>query len=124
MQPKQLQTNEAEAIQAVLSALNPFFAVNGTIAARSVQAFLLVAQNEGLPLQEYARLAQMTRVNMSRNLLDIADWNRRGQPGYGLVVGREHIPNRRWKEYHLTDKGRALVRKIGKNFAQKEKGSE
>lgn len=118
MQAKQLQTNEAAAIQAVLGALSPFFDVNETIAARSVQTFLLVAQNEGQLLQEYARQAQMTRANMSRNLLDIGNQNRRGQPGYGLVAKREHIPNRRWREYHLTDKGRALVRKIGKNFAK------
>lgn len=119
MQTKQLPDQDATAVNALLRAIDPFFQMSGVISARSVQAFLLVASNEGAPVQEYARKAQMSASTMSRNLLDIGDRNRRGQPGYGLVAGRDNLENRRLKEYHLTDKGRSLIRKIGKQFATK-----
>lgn len=114
MEAKQLQPSEVQAINILLDAMNPFFQMS----VRNVQTFLLVAQNEGAPVQEYARRARITAATMSRNLLDIGERNRKGQPGYGLVSGREAL-DRRLKEYFLTEKGRGLVRKIGKNFAQK-----
>lgn len=116
---KPLQDSELLAIDSLLTAINPFFAMSDTIPARSVQAFLLVAQNEGENVQEYARRAQAPASTMSRNLLDIGERNRKGQPGFGLVIGRKGLENRRTMEYQLTEKGRALIRKIGKNFAQK-----
>jgi DNA-binding MarR family transcriptional regulator len=91
--------------------------MSGTLPARSLQAFLLVAEKEGDSVQDYAQRAEMSASTMSRNLLDIGERNRYNHPGHGLVIGRDHLANRRLREYHLTEKGRALIKTISKQIA-------
>jgi DNA-binding MarR family transcriptional regulator len=72
-------------------------------------SFLLVAQEEGLPVQDYAERARVSKSVMSRHLLDIGDRTRTGEPGLGLVTSRPKPMNLREHEVLLTPKGRALV---------------
>jgi DNA-binding MarR family transcriptional regulator len=108
---RELPEEGISAVSSLLGALQPFFALKGTLPARC-KAFLLVALQEGLSVGEYAERAGISMSTMSRNLLDIGDRNRHMEEGYGLITGRAKPMNLREKEYFLTDKGRALVHKV------------
>jgi len=75
-------------------------------------AFLLVAQNEGLGVGEYAERAGVSVSVMSRHLLDIGQRNRHMEEGFGLVTYRANPMELRRHEYTLTDRGRALAHQI------------
>jgi DNA-binding MarR family transcriptional regulator len=96
-------------IRLMLRALEPFFSIRTAMPARCVQAFLLVAEKEGLSVDDYARKADMSPTTMSRNLLDLGERDRKGDEGAGLVQGEDNIFDRRQKVYSLTPKGRALL---------------
>lgn len=74
--------------------------------------FLLVVEEQGLSVEEYAGRAKRSASVISRHLLDIGDRNRKGEPGLGLVTSRPNPNNRRRLEYLLTPKGRALAKQI------------
>ena len=78
------------------------------------QAYLLVAEKEGLSVGEYAKRAGLSGTTMSRNLLDMGERDRNYEEGAGLVEGKENVLNRREKLYSLTPKGRALLAAITK----------
>ena len=101
-------------IRQTLALLDPFFTIRGTMPARCIQAFLLVAEKEGLSVGEYAKRAGISGTTMSRNLLDMGERDRNYEEGAGLIEGRENILNRREKLYSLTPKGRALLASITK----------
>lgn len=101
-------------INQMLKSLDPFFKLRTTMPARCVQAYLLVAQKEGLSVSELAKKADLPITTMSRNLLDMGDRNRYFEEGAGLVEGKDNIFNRREKLYSLTPKGRALLASITK----------
>lgn len=101
-------------IEQLLVSLDPFFRIRGTMPARNVQAFLLVAQKEGLNVTELAKKADMPVTTMSRILLDMGERNRYFEEGAGLVEGEDNPLNRRERLYNLTHKGRALLASITK----------
>ena len=96
-------------IRHMLAMLDPFFRIRDTMPARCIQAFLLVAEKEGLSVGEYAKRAGLSPTTMSRNLLDMGERDRNYEEGAGLVEGKENVLNRREKVHRLTPKGRALV---------------
>jgi hypothetical protein len=108
------ERNDAQlgAIKQTLAFLEPFFGIRETMPARCIQAFLIVAEKEGLSVGEYAKRAGMSPTTMSRNLLDISERDRNYEVGPNLVVGKENVLNRREKLYSLTPKGRALLASI------------
>jgi DNA-binding MarR family transcriptional regulator len=105
---------EAATIRQILALLDPLFSIRSTMPARTIQAFLLVAEKEGLSVGEYARRAGLSPTTMSRNLLDMGERDRNYEEGAGLIEGKENVLNRREKLYSLTPKGRALLASITK----------
>lgn len=105
---------QAAIIKQMLALFDPLFNIRGAMPARCIQAFLLVAQEEGLSVGELAKRAGVSPTTMSRNLLDMTDRDRNYESGAGLVESRENILNRREKLYSLTPKGRALIASITK----------
>lgn len=99
-------------IRQTLTTLEPFFRIRGTMTARSIQSFLLVAEKEELSVSEYAKRADMPVTTMSRNLIDMTERDSRYDEGAGLIEGRDNPMNRREKIYNLTPKGRALLASI------------
>lgn len=83
-----------------------------------VTAFLLVAQEEGLGVSDYAQRAGVSLSVMSRHLLDIGERNRNQEEGFGLVTYRSNPMELRKHEYTLTDKGRALAYQITRQWAK------
>jgi DNA-binding MarR family transcriptional regulator len=80
--------------------------------ASYIEAFYLVAMEQGLSVEEYAARAERSISTMSRHLLDIGDRNRKMKPGLGLVTARANPLNRRRREYFLTPRGRALLNQL------------
>jgi DNA-binding MarR family transcriptional regulator len=77
-----------------------------------IEAFLLVALNEGSSLRDIVELSGKPQSTMSRHLLDLGERNRRMEQGLDLVAWRIAPEELRRKEYYLTPKGRALLRRI------------
>jgi DNA-binding MarR family transcriptional regulator len=112
MLQRALPEEDLSAVNNFLGALQPLFDLKGTLPARSIQAFLLVALEGGLSVGAYAERAGISMSTMSRNLLDIGDRNRHMEEGFKLVTSRNNPMNLREKEYFLTDKGRAVIHQI------------
>ena len=104
--------DQTAVIKSMLTGLDPFFRLRATIPARCVQAFFLVAEQEGLPVSEYAKRGDLSATTMSRNLLDMGERDRNHEEGPGLVESHENIMNRRETLYRLSPKGRALLAAI------------
>jgi DNA-binding MarR family transcriptional regulator len=75
-------------------------------------AFLLVALEEGLGVQEYAKRAGVTQAVMTRILFALSSRGRRREPGYGLVQQAVDLRDSRRHQTFLTIKGKALTHKI------------
>lgn len=108
---KRLADEDRAAVKALMGSLEPFRSLRATMPLQYVIAFLLVAEEEGLGVGEYAQRAGVANSVMSRHLLDIGDRNRHMEEGFGLVTYRANPQNLRQHEYMLTDKGRALLHK-------------
>jgi DNA-binding MarR family transcriptional regulator len=108
--------DDRRAIGSLLSALDPFFQIRGTMPAQYIKAFLLVAFEEGLSLSEYAERAGVSLSVMSRHLQDIGDRNRYKEEGFGLVTSRTNPLELRRHEFSLTPRGRALLHNIMRNW--------
>ena len=92
--------------------LKEFLRERQTMPISNAYAFLLVAQEEGLSVQEYAKRADMGQTSMTRLLFDIGSHTRTRDPGLGLVMQRSDPNDLRRHQTFLTDKGRALIRRI------------
>lgn len=112
VQARKLSDEERSAVRGMLGALEPFRALRLTMPLQYVMAFLLVAEEEGLGVGDYAKRAGVSVSVMSRHLLDIGERNRDMEPGFGLVMYRNNPMELRKHEYFLTDKGRAVLHKI------------
>jgi hypothetical protein len=72
-------------------------------------AFFLVALDEGLGVQEYARQCNVAQSVMTRWLFDIGMQTRERKPGLGLVRQCQDPTDMRRHQTFLTDAGRALA---------------
>ena len=108
---------ERKSVRVALTALSPFYEFRGAMPLQYVTAFLLVAEEEGLGVGEYAKRANVSISVMSRHLQDIGDRNRHMDEGFGLVTSRSNPLNMREKEVLLTDKGRAVIHKLHRALA-------
>lgn len=87
-------------------------AIDPNVPSQVIQAFLVVAQNEGQPLTEYARLLGSNLSTASRQFLDLGERNRRMEKGYMLLERQVDPANLRVARYFLTAKGRLLLRSL------------
>jgi DNA-binding MarR family transcriptional regulator len=115
---KGLNDAEKTAVKTLMGALEPFRAIRGTMPLQYVTAFLLVAEEEGLGVSDYARRAGVSLSVMSRHLLDIGERNRGMDEGFGLVTYRANPNELRKHEYMLTDKGRAVAHQILRQWSK------
>lgn len=91
-----LSADEERRLRALVHILDYFEGHAPQIPASMIEAFLLVAMNEGCSLREIVQLSGKPQSTMSRHLLDLGERNRNREPGLGL----------------LTPRGKALLRRI------------
>ena len=88
-------------------------AIRRTMPMQHAFAFLLVALEEGLGVQEYAERAGITQAVMTRILFALSSrGRRRNKPAYGLVQQAVDLRDSRRHQTFLTIKGKALMREI------------
>jgi DNA-binding MarR family transcriptional regulator len=100
---------EAKAVKRMLTEMGAFLKYRSTMPAQYITAFLLVAEEEGLGVADYAKRAGVSVSVMSRHLLDIGPRNRNMKEGYEWVEYRSNPMELRKHEYTLTDRGRAIL---------------
>lgn len=111
------------ATEALLAALEPFRAKNPTMTLQQLVSFLLVAKEQGLTVSWYAQKAGLAQGVMTRNLFDLGEYNRRKEPGLGLVEQRPDLQDRRAHLTYLTHAGRGVVaayRRALESFASRK----
>lgn len=118
VRPRTLSEEDRKSVHGLLGALEPFRSLRQTMPLQYVTAFLLVAEEEGMGVGDYAKRAGVSVSVMSRHLLDIGERNRDMEAGFGLVTYRSNPMELRKHEYFLTDKGRATLHKIKRAWEQ------
>lgn len=109
---KKLEGADAQALRTLMAVHEYFRDIRPTMPLQYITAFLQVAMEEGLSVNEYAEKAGVSMSVMSRHLLDIGERNRHMEEGFGLVTSRQNPMELRKNEIFLTPKGRALMHKI------------
>jgi DNA-binding MarR family transcriptional regulator len=74
-----------------------------------VATFLAIAEKDNQTVTEVAERVNAPLSTASRHLLDLADRNRQGGPGLGLVIGQNDPMNLRHRHYRLTPKGKVVA---------------
>jgi DNA-binding MarR family transcriptional regulator len=87
-------------------------AIRRTMPMQHAYAFLLVALEEGLGVQEYAARAGVTQAVMTRILFALSSRGRRHNPDCGLVQQAVDLRDSRRHQTFLTTKGKALTHEI------------
>jgi DNA-binding MarR family transcriptional regulator len=98
--------------QKLLTVLNEFRKIRPTMPSQYIYTFVLVAMNEGMGVQDYAELADVSQSVMTRNLLDLGVRNRHKEPGFNLVLQRMDPMDMRKHQTFLTPEGKALWRRL------------
>ena len=109
---KTIEQSFAQKLRDVLerfSALDPKGPSAKPMAITEAIAFLLVNEQPGKTVNDYAALAGISPTSMSRYLLDLGERQRTGVDGLGLVEGRPNLLDRREVQYRPTDKGTAFM---------------
>ena len=104
---------ERKSGRTLMAALECFKELRSTMPMQYVITFLLVADEEGLTVGDYAKKAGVAGSVMSRHLLDLSVHQRtKTGAGFAIIETRQNLKNLREHTVHLTDKGRALFHRI------------
>ena len=96
----------------VSSLFQAFRQLDSTMPLQLAYTFLLCATYEGESVGDIARRAGFAISTTSRHILDLGEYDRQKNPGYGLVETRIDPMELRRKTVHLTSKGRNLLNQI------------
>jgi DNA-binding MarR family transcriptional regulator len=79
--------------------------------AQQLLAFLAIALQPGLTMEQLGQNVGMSQASCSRNVSALSKWHRLGKPGADYVEAHEDPRERRRKIMHLTPKGKQVMRK-------------
>jgi hypothetical protein len=99
-------------LRRLLAALEPFRELDESIPLGQIVAYLLVATEEGLSVNEYGQRGGFAQSVASRHPSDIGEYNRYHKPGHQLIKGTPDLMNRRRRIHTLTPMGTALGHRI------------
>ena len=105
-----LSDDERAAARSLRLALEPFYTMRPNVPLSYLRTFLLIAEEEGLGVNDYAGIGDIAPSVMTRNILDIGTLNRHKEEGLGLVSNDRDPFDLRKHNVRVTAKGRALVR--------------
>lgn len=94
------------------SLFQAFRQLDATMPLQLAYTFILCAAYEGNSVGDIARRVGFAMSTTSRHILDLGDFNRKKEPGYGLVETRTDPRELRRKTVHLTPKGKKLLNQI------------
>jgi DNA-binding MarR family transcriptional regulator len=104
--------DERETARIYRAGINAFLSVKATMPAQLINTFLLVLEEPGLPVTEYAAKLGMAQNVMTRHLLDLGSEGRNHEQGLGLIVQKVDAVDARRKLAYLTPKGRAVASQL------------
>lgn len=110
--PQSIDSDAKQYVRRLLLAMQPFQELRHDMPLQYVMTFLLVAEEEGLGITEYAKRADVAQSVMSRHILDLGDRDRKKAEGFGLVHTSVDPMELRKKRVYLTDKGRVIWRRM------------
>ncbi|TFU06181.1 hypothetical protein EUV02_03985 [Polymorphobacter arshaanensis] len=87
-------------------------AISPLLPLQVAHTFVMVARNEGKNLTEITELMSSKVSTVSRHLLDLGDYTRKMEPGYGLVESKTAPTNLRTKQFYLTSRGKLVAREL------------
>ena len=105
-----LSDDERAAARALRLALEPFYTMRPNVPLSYLRTFLMIAEEEGLGVNDYAQTGDIAPSVMTRNILDIGSLNRHKEEGLALVTNDRDPFDLRKNNVRVTPKGRALVR--------------
>lgn len=92
--------------------LRVFLDVHPTLSMQLIKAFEVVANEPDLTVQEYAQRLRTTPDAVAIRLADLSALNHHRKPGPALVVSSIDIRDHRKRRYHLSLKGRLVLRRL------------
>jgi DNA-binding MarR family transcriptional regulator len=98
------------------SLFQAFRTIDSKMPLQLAYTFILCATYEGESVGDIARRAGFAMSTTSRHILDLGDYDRDKNPGFGLVETRVDPMELRKKTIHLTPKGRSLLNQIISNM--------
>jgi DNA-binding MarR family transcriptional regulator len=107
-----LTKDEQKALHKCLLFMEAFRIIGPIMPMQHAYAFLLVAMEEGLGVQEYAERVGVTPPVMTRILHALGRHHQKGAPGYGLLHQATDTQDLRKRQNFLTAKGETLMREI------------
>ena len=96
----------------VTSLFQAFRSLDSTMPLQLAYTFILCATYEGESVGDIARRAGFAISTTSRHILDLREYDRQKNPGYGLVETRIDPMELRRKTVHLTNKGKNLLNQL------------
>lgn len=93
--------------------LDEFLKLSPTITVLQARAFLHCAVGEGSTQKSIEEKLGTTNATASRTLAKWMDWERPGEPGYGMIRSEVDPQDRRYRIITLTPKGHEFIRRIG-----------
>lgn len=105
-----LTDEERAAARALRLAIEPFYQMRPNVPLSYLRTFLLIAEEEGLGVADYAEQANIAPSVMTRNMLDIGERNRHKEEGMNLIVTERDPFDLRKHNTRVTPKGKGTVR--------------
>jgi len=92
--------------------IREFRKMHPEITCQLAEAFLIIAMSDGTTVSEIGRRMGTTTATASRHVAHLGKWDRRREPGLGLVEMHETLSDRRVKEVRLNSKGRMVAESL------------
>lgn len=89
----------------LLSFIEEFRKLNSNIQAGQIAVFLHVMAKPGITMKELERATGLSSTGVSRNVLALSEWFKKGEPGYNLVEAYDDDEDRRVKRVRPKPKG-------------------
>jgi DNA-binding MarR family transcriptional regulator len=110
-----LTTEDLASLATFNAALQPFKELSSSgspLPFSIIMAFMAVASRDGAGAFHLGKDLGMSQGSLSRIMSDLGTINRNGGAGLGLVEQRSESTDRRIQTFRLTEKGKAMVRRI------------
>lgn len=88
--------------------IREFRKLHPELSCQVAETFLMIALDEGATVSSIGEKMGVSTAAASRHVSHLGKYDRRRNPGLGLVETRETLEDRRVKELRLTAKGRRV----------------